>query len=41
MANKVVRAVEDSKRKRDFKVRSKGRKERTEKKKRNEGERYI
>ena len=41
MANKTKRAIEDSKRKRDFKVRSKDRKERTYKKNKNESEKYV
>jgi hypothetical protein len=41
MANKTKRAIEDSKRKRDFKQRSKGRKDRTQKKDKFEKNRYI
>ena len=41
MANKTKRAIEDSKRKRDFKVRQKGRKERSVKKQKFENNKYV
>jgi len=41
MANKIKRAVEDSKRRREFKARQKGRKERTDKKKKYESQKYV
>jgi hypothetical protein len=41
MANKIKKAIEDSKRKRDFKQRDKGRKVRTQKKQKYEANRYV
>jgi hypothetical protein len=41
MANKIKKAIEDSKRKRDFKSRDKGRKIRTQKKQKYEANRFV
>jgi hypothetical protein len=41
MANKVLKAIEDSKRKRDFKQRNKGRKERSQKRQKLEKNKYV
>lgn len=41
MANKTKRAIDDSKRKREFKVREKGRTERTQKKSKYENNKYV